>query len=81
MFLELYDRLEDAAFRQGFRNLHLAGTEQEEVEDAQVRCIGDDAALCYFKAAFLPGMAPEQSAVAEEIIDRRYYGHGQAGSN
>ncbi len=74
LFLELYDRLGDTAFRQGFRNLHLVGTGQEGVEDAQDECTGDDAAVCYFKAVFLSGMAPEQSAVAEEIIDRRYYG-------
>lgn len=74
LFLELYDRLGDAAFRQGFRDLYLAGTEEEGVEDAREACTGDHAALCYFKSAFLSGMTPEQSAVAEEIIDRRYYG-------
>ena len=81
MFLELYDRLGDAVFRQGFRNLHLAATGQEGVEDGQDTCTGDDAALCYFKAAFLSGMAPEESAIAEEVIDRRYYGRRQAGLN
>ena len=74
MFLELYDRLGDATFRQGFRNLHWAGTGQEGVEDAQDECTGDDAALCYLKAVFLSGMTPEDSAMAEEVIGRRYYG-------
>ena len=74
MFLELYNSLGDAAFRQGFSNLHLAGLEDTELRFPQGACAAIDAALCYFKVAFLSGLTPQQTAIAERIIDRRYYG-------
>lgn len=74
MFLNLYNTLGDAAFRQGFSNLHLASKEKTAAQYPVDECASIDAALCYFKAAFLAGMTPEKSVVAEEIIDRRYYG-------
>lgn len=74
MFLELYRSLGDAAFRKGFSNLYLISTEQEGADDPRGECTGDAADLCYFKAAFLPVLTPEQAATAERIIDRRYFG-------
>ena len=74
MFLDLYNTLGDAAFRQGFSNLHLASMEKTAAQYPLDECASIDAALCYFKAAFLAGMTPEKSVLAEEIIDRRYYG-------
>ena len=74
MFLELYNSLGDAAFRQGFSNLHLAGLEDTALRFPQGACAAIDAALCYFKVAFLSGLTPQQTAIAERIIDRRYYG-------
>ena len=74
MYLDLYNTLGYAAFRQGFSNLHLASMEETAAQYPLDECAVIDAALCYFKAAFLAGMTPEKSVVAEEIIDRRYYG-------
>ena len=37
-------------------------------------CIGIDEGVCYLKAAFVDGLAPDKATVAEEIINRRYYG-------
>ena len=37
-------------------------------------CAAADAMLCYFKSAFLSGLTPQQTATAERVIDRKYYG-------
>ena len=74
VFLELYDRLGDAAFRQGFRNLHLARMEETGERRPVDECAATDAMLCYFKSAFLAPLTPENAAAAERIIDRRYFG-------
>ena len=74
MFLELYDGLGDAAFRQGLRNLYLMSTEDVAAWYGQSTCGGIDAGLCHLSAAFSTGMTPEQRAIADEIITRRYFG-------
>lgn len=74
MYLELYNRLGDAAFRQGFSSLHLASMEETGENRPLDECAATDAMLCYFKSAFLSGLTPQQTAIAEQIIDRRYYG-------
>ena len=74
MFLELYDGLGDAAFRQGLRNLYLMSTEDVAAWYGQGTCGGIDAGLCHLTAAFSTGMTPEHRAIANEIITRRYFG-------
>ena len=70
MFLDLYLSLGDEAFRQGFANLYLQlwdGTLTDE-------CTGIDLSACHIKAAFVTGATPENAAIAEAVITRRYYG-------
>ena len=73
MFLELYDSLGNTAFRQGFRNLYLMSAGEVPAWFRQDECAGRDAGLCYLEAAFFSDMTPEQTAIADEIITRRYY--------
>ena len=70
MFLELYRRLGEEAFRRGFANLYLLSRD----DPRPYECIGIDNGLCYMKAAFVTDANPSDAAIAEEIIDRRYYG-------
>ena len=74
MFLDLYDSLGDAAFRQGLRNLYLMSTEDVAAWYLPGLCGGIDAGLCHLTAAFSTGMTPEHRAIANEIITRRYFG-------
>ena len=74
MFLDLYDSLGDAAFRQGLRNLYLMSTEDVAAWYRPGLCGGIDAGLCHLTAAFSTGMTPEHRAIADEIITRRYFG-------
>ena len=74
MFLQLYDRMEESAFRHGLSNLYLMSTEDVAAWYGQSTCGGIDAGLCHLSAAFLTGMAPEHRAIANEIITRRYFG-------
>ena len=76
MFLDLYQNLGDEAFRQGFRDLH-SMTFVHSYEDFDFDSLlytGPHAGLSYIKAAFVTGATPENAAIAEEIINRRYYG-------
>ena len=70
MFLDLHRGLGDEAFRRGFANLYLL------LRDDALRdeCAGVDRGACYLKAAFLADATPRNAAIAEEIINRRYYG-------
>ena len=74
MFLELYDRMEESAFRHGLRNLFVMSAEDEPGWYGQGTCAGIDAGLCHLSAAFSVWMPPEQRDIAAEIIDRRYFG-------
>ena len=74
LFLELYDSLGHEVFRQGLLNLHTMSMGHMPGEYFQGECAGIDGGLCYFSAAFLSDMTPEQRAIAQEIIARRYYG-------
>ena len=38
------------------------------------KCSGQDDGYCYIKEAFVTGASPENAAIAEEVINRRYYG-------
>ena len=77
MFLELYSSLGDTAFRQGLRNLYLMSAEDVAAWYGPGECGGIDAGVCHLKAAFLSDMTPQQSAVVDEIITRRYFGASQ----
>ena len=74
MFLDLYRNLGEAEFRKGFSNLHRVSREPGASEGLRRDCTGEDAALCYFKGAFLSPLSPGLAAIAEGVIDRRYYG-------
>ena len=70
LLLDLYDNLGEVAFRQGFADLNLRVWGFVLTEG----CVGIDKGVCYVKAAFVDSAAPEDAAVAEEIVNRRYYG-------
>ena len=76
MFFDLYNNLGEEAFRRGFMNLYLRifGFVPSE------GCIGVDEGVCYLKAAFVDSAVPEDAAVAEEIINRRYHGTSASAS-
>ena len=71
MFLDLYRGLGDEAFRRGFANLNrLLWDDARRGE-----CDGEqERGVCWIKAAFVNDANPSDAAIAEEIIDRRYYG-------
>ena len=68
IFRELYIRLGDAAFRRGFGNLYLA------LRDDAYTSVCADSAGCYLREAFADGATPEQIAVIDDVVARRYYG-------
>ena len=76
MFLDLYRNLGDEAFREGFGNLYLAMWNDLAVwgEEKLDECTGIDKGLCYLREAFVADAPPEQAAIADAIITRRYYG-------
>ena len=72
IFLELYSSLGDNAFRTGFADLHRKLEEESLTDPLQGAGMGYE----FVKAAFVNGAAtPEEAAIAEEIINRRYYGN------
>ncbi len=70
IFRELYERLGDEAYQPGIGNLYMA-LRDDSYEDA---CPGDDRYGCYVRTAFTESATPEQAAIVEEILARRYYG-------
>ena len=70
VFGELYKRLGDEAFRQGFSELYLAL--HNDSYDAE--CPDADWSACYLLMAFLEDATTEQAAIVEEVVARRYYG-------
>ena len=70
LFVELYDSLGDANFREGFLRLYL--TLRDKALDAQ--CSGIEKGVCYVRAAFVDHLPAEPASVAGPIIDRWYYG-------
>ena len=70
IFSELYRSLGEADFRRGFRNLYLAL--RDEAYDSV--CAGEYRSGCYLREAFADGATPEQAAIIDEIVARRYYG-------
>ena len=74
MFLQLYDRMEDSAFRHGLSNLHLMSAEDVAAWYGPGLCGSIDAGFCHLTAAFSTGVPPQHRAIADEIITRRYFG-------
>jgi len=74
LFTELHQSLDEAAFRRGFRNLYLA-LRDETYESV---CAGEHRTGCYLREAFADGATPEQLAVIDEIVARRYYGRASS---
>ena len=74
LFRELYERLGDEPARRGFGRLYLA-LRDDSYDDV---CDGDDRNGCYVQKAFLEGATPEQAAIVDDIIARRYYGPNRA---
>ena len=70
LFVDLYRAVGDEAFRQGFRRLYLAM--KDETHNAV--CSGVEKGVCYVKQAFVTNAAPEAAALAEPVINQRYYG-------
>lgn len=73
LFSELRTSLGEEAFRQSFSDLYTIIRKQVIREE----CRGVDRGACYLKAAFVEGLPPDKAAIAEEIINRRYYGTSQ----
>ena len=75
IFRELYNRLGEEAFRRGFARLYLA-LQNDSYDDPShgEACLDTDLYACYLRKAFLEGATPEQAAIIEEIVARRYYG-------
>ena len=75
IFRELYDRLGDGAFRQGFASLYLA-LQNDSYDDPShgEACLDADWSACYLRTAFLEGATPDQATIVEDVLARRYYG-------
>ena len=76
LFLDLYQRLGDEAFREGYRNLYLltfTGRYEDEDRDSSLYT-GPHAGLSYVRAAFVDSLAPDKAAIAAEVINHHYHG-------
>ena len=70
LFLDLHETLGDESFRQGFGRLYLAMRDGSFDEE----CSGPERGVCYVRAAFVDGAAPESAALAGPVITRWYDG-------
>ena len=70
IFVNLYNGVGERAFRQAFSNLYLL-LHDEALRD---ECNGIHNGVCYLEAAFVEGLPQDKAAIAEEIINRHYYG-------
>ncbi len=70
LFLDLHETLGDESFRQGFERLYLAMRDDSFDEE----CSGPERGVCYVRAAFVDGAAPESAALAGPVIARWYDG-------
>ena len=70
LYLDLYNSLGDEAFREGFRGVYL-----ELAKDGLNQiCYIPQRGLCLLRQGFVINAFPANAAIAEEIIDRWYYG-------
>ena len=70
IFRELYNELGDEAFRRGFGRFYLAVRHDSHGNT----CTEDDRYACYLRESFTEGATPEQVAIVEDVLKRRYYG-------
>ena len=70
LFLDLYDSLGNAAFRQGIRNLYL----KSQDDDSTDVCLSIRLNVCHLKAAFQEDATAQTAAMVEDIVTRHYYG-------
>ena len=70
IFRELYNQLGDEAFRRGFGRFYLAVRH----DSYSSTCTEDDRYACYLREAFTEDATPEQAAIVEDVLKRRYYG-------
>ena len=78
LFLDLYHSLGHTFFFQGFRRLHLATIDDYVVTKGFIgyrydSCEGANPGLYYVRRAFVTEAPPEAAAIAEPIIQHRYY--------
>ena len=69
IFRELYTRLGDETFREGFGRLYRA-LRDDSYEDV---CTGADESACYLRESFTQGATSEQTNVVADVLRRRYY--------
>ncbi len=76
IFLNLFQELEEETFKKAFGSLYLTMQNDLDVsgEENLDECMGIDRGVCYVKIAFPTAASPEEALIAEEIINRRYYG-------
>ena len=70
LFLDLYDSLGDQVFREGFGRLYVA-LRNGKYDN---RCSGLERGVCYVRMSFVDEASQESGAIADEVIDRHYYG-------
>ena len=70
IFRELYNRLGDETFREGFARLYRS-LRDDSYEDV---CTGVDESACYLRESFTQGVTPEQENIVNDVLRRRYYG-------
>ncbi len=75
-FLDMYYNLGEAAFLEGFRNLHLRYYTLGDPED---ECEGDLIDVCHVEAAFTAGVSGEEARRARDVIDHWYSGSDPQG--
>ena len=76
IFLDMYYNLGEAAFLEGFRNLHLRYYTLGDPED---ECEGDLIDVCHVEAAFTAGVSGEEARRARDVIDHWYSGSDPQG--
>ena len=67
---ELYNLLGDETFRQGYGRFYLAVRDDLYSNT----CTEDDRYACYLRESFAEGATPDQMAIVEDVLKRRYYG-------
>ena len=70
LYSDLYSKLGDKAFREGFRRLYL----EAKLEGHNQICYNPERGRCLVRQGFVTGASAVNAAIAEEIIDHWYYG-------
>ena len=70
LYSDLYSKLGDKAFREGFRRLYL----EAELEGHNQTCYNPERGRCLVRQGFVTGASAANAAIATKIIERWYYG-------